>query len=136
MSRKRRFAGSLIIPGLLGAGTSALVQAALKELQPAASPTVPVQRYGWEDDALEDRAIINGIQRLMVEEAITGREVNQLIKSGVLSDRVIFLLGDIHDPMAMRNMEPGEDPTELLSILERANRNAGYKAHKEKNLNS
>lgn len=134
MSRKKRFAGSLIIPGLLGAGTSALVQAALKELQPAASPTVPVQRYGWEDDALEDRAIINGIQRLMVEEAITGQEVNQLIKSGVLSDRVIFLLGDIHSPMM--HMEPDEDPAELLSILERANRNAGYEAHKQKNLNS
>ena len=134
MSRLERFAGEWIIPALAGAGTGALVGAAAKALQPAAPPTVPVQRYGWEDDALEDRAIINGIQRLMVEEAITGREVNQLIKSGVLSDRVIFLLGDIHDPM--RNMEPGEDPTELLSILERANRNAGYKANKEKNLNS
>lgn len=136
MSRLERFAGEWIVPALAGAGTGALVAAAAKALQPAALPTVPVQRYGWENDALEDRAIINGIQRLMVEEAITGREVNQLIKSGVLSDRVIFLLGDIHNPMMPRNMEPGEDPAELLSILERANRNAGYKAHKEKNLNS
>ena len=134
MSRLERFAGEWVTPVLAGVGAGGLIAGAARAMQPAAPPTVPVQRYGWEDDALEDRAIINGIQRLMVEEAITGREVNQLIKSGVLSDRVIFLLGDIHSPMM--HMEPGEDPAELLSILERANRNAGYKAHKEKNLNS
>ena len=134
MSRLERFAGEWVTPALAAVGAGGLIAGAARAMQPAAPPTVPVQRYGWEDDALEDRAIINGIQRLMVEEAITGREVNQLTKSGALSDRVIFLLGDIHSPMM--HIEPGEDPAELLSILERANRNAGYKAHKEKNLNS
>ena len=134
MKRLERFAGEWVLPILAGVGGGAVAQAAIKSMQPEAPPTVPVQRYGWEEDDLEDRAIINGIQRLMVEEAITGQEVNQLIKSGVLSDRVIFLLGDIHSPMM--HMEPGEDPAELLGILERANRNAGYEAHKQKNLNS
>ena len=134
MSRLERFAGEWVTPALAAVGAGGLIAGAARAMQPAAPPTVPVQRYGWEDDALEDRAIINGIQRLMVEEAITPLEVNQLIKSGALSDRVIFLLGDIHNPMM--HVEPGEDPAELLSILERANRNAGYKAHKEKNLNS
>ena len=135
MKQIERFAGEWMVPILAGLGAGTLAAGAAKAMQSEA-PTVPKQRYGWEDDALEDRAIINGIQRLMVEEAITGREVNQLIKSGALSDRVIFLLGDIHNPMAMMNMEPGEDPAELLAILERAKRNAGYEAHKEKSLNS
>lgn len=134
MKRLGRFAGEWVVPILAGVVGGAAAQDAIKSMQPEAPPTVPAQRYGWEDDDLEDRAIINGIQRLMVEEAITGREVNQLIKSGALSDRVIFLLGDIHSPMM--HVEPDEDPAELLSILERANRNAGYEAHKQKNLNS
>ena len=91
MSRLERFAGEWVTPALAAVGAGGLIAGAARAMQPAAPPTVPVQRYGWEDDALEDRAIINGIQRLMVEEAITGREVNQLIKSGALSDRVIFL---------------------------------------------
>ena len=78
---------------------------------------------GWEGENPEDRAMINGLQQLMVAGKIDGRQVNELIKSGQLSDRVIFLLGDIHDPGAY--VKPGEDTSQLNAAWSRAYKNNG-----------
>ena len=130
MSRLERFAGEWVLPILAGVGTGALAAKAIE------STRTPDTGGGWEGESPEDRKMINGLQQLMVKGVIDGRQVNQLIKSGQLSDRVIFLLGDIHEPLMTRNMEPGEDPAELLQILRNAERNAGYEAYKDKLPNS
>tara|TARA_B100001758_G_scaffold97541_2_gene83429 strand:- start:2469 stop:2861 length:393 start_codon:yes stop_codon:yes gene_type:complete len=130
MSQIGRFAGEWVLPILAGVGTGTLAAKAVK------STRTPDTGGGWEGESPEDRKMINGLQKLMVDGVIDGRQVNQLIKSGQLSDRVIFLLGDIHEPLMTRNMEPGEDPAELLQILRNAERNAGYEAYKDKLPNS
>lgn len=117
MKRLKRFAADWVVPILAGVGGGAAARAVIESVQP------PSTGSGWEGESPEDRAMINGIQQLMVEGVIDGRQVNELIKSGQLSDRVIFLLGDIHDPGAY--VEPGEDASQLNAAWSRAYKNNG-----------
>ena len=117
MKQIERFAGEWVLPILAGLGAGTLAAKAVK------STRTPDTGGGWEGESPEDRAMINGLQRLMVDGTIDGRQVNELIKSGRLSDRVIFLLGDIHDPGAY--IKPGEDTSQLNAAWSRAYKNNG-----------
>lgn len=116
MSRLERFAGEWVTPALAAVGVGGLIAGAARAMRPSSGS-------GWQDESPEDRAMINGLQQMMVKGDISGRQVNELIKSGQLSDRVVFLLGDIHDPGAY--IEPGEDTSQLNAVWSRAYRNNG-----------
>lgn len=117
MKQAKRFAGEYIVPMLAALGAGGLAGAAIRSMQP------PADSGGWEDENPQDRMMINSLHKGLMDGSLSGRQVNTLIKSGRLSDRVIFLLGDIHDPGAY--IEPGEDTSQLNAVWARAYRNNG-----------
>ena len=119
MKQAKRFAGEYIVPILAAFGAGGLVGDAIRSMQPPADR----DSGSWEGENPQDRTMINSLHKGLMDGTLSGRQVNTLIKSGRLSDRVIFLLGDIHDPGA--HIEPGEDTSQLNAVWTRAYRNNG-----------
>ena len=52
---------------------------------------------GWGSEDYEDYKVVKGVQQALMNNELSGKDLDQLILNGSFSPKQVFLIGDIHD---------------------------------------